>query len=214
MAARAPRSAIFPDRLPPAGRGLRVGLLGGSFDPPHAGHRAISLLALRRLRLDAVWWLVSPGNPLKPPPAADLWRRLAEAAAVADHPRIAVTGIEAALGARYTVATLARLMPRLRNARPIWIMGADNLATFHRWRAWRRIAASLPLAVADRPGASFPALAAPAAHALARFRLTESRAARLAAFLPPAWVFLHGMRLPVSSTALRARDRAGSAPEA
>ncbi len=201
-------------RLPPAAAGQRIGLVGGSFNPAHAAHRAASLLALKRCRLDAVWWLVTPGNPLKDnsrlPPLAE---RIARARAVADDPRIVVTGVEAGLGLRYTHQTLACLAARLPQVRFVWIMGADNLATFHRWQRWRRIAALMPVAVVDRMGARLAPTAAPAAQALARYRLPEAAASRLATARPPAWVFLHGLKSPLSSTWIREQDRALAAPQ-
>ncbi len=158
---------------------------------------------------------MSPGNPLKSAPAAGLGRRLAAAAMVADHPRIVVTGVEAAFGTRFTADTLRRLLPLRPGVRFVWLMGADNLAGFHRWRDWQEIAARLPIAVIDRPGAAFRALAAPAARALTPHRLHEAKAAKLAGQPAPAWVFLHGPRSPESSTALRhapaARPRTGNA---
>jgi nicotinate-nucleotide adenylyltransferase len=195
-----------PQRIsfPNVSEGLRVGLLGGSFNPPHAAHRALSLFALKRLQLDRVWWLVSPGNPLKDTralPALDA--RLVAACAIAAHPAIDVTGIEAALNTRYTVDTIAALRRRFPNVRFVWLMGADNLSQFHRWRDWERIVRQVPLAVIDRPTDSFRALASPAAQALSRYRHSESHAARLADYDAPAWMFLHGMKLPLSSTELR-----------
>ncbi len=190
--------------FPPTADGLRVGLLGGSFNPPHEAHRALSLLALKRLQLDRVWWLVSPGNPLKDTsalPALD--KRLAAAREVADHPAIQVTGIEAAIKTRYTVDTIAALRRRYPSVRFVWLMGADNLAQFHRWRSWQSIARQIPLAVIDRPSDSFRAFASPAAQALSRYRHNESAAARLVEFEAPAWLFLHGMKSPLSSTQLR-----------
>ena len=185
---------------------MRIGLFGGSFDPAHDGHRRVSLEALKRLRLDQVWWLVSPQNPLKPnAPSDDLARRMAAAAVVARHPRIRVTGIEAELGTAYSAETLARLLPRLSGIRPVWMMGADNLASFHRWRDWQRIAATLPIAVFNRPGEALRALAAPAAQTLARFRVEAADAPALAAIPPPAWVFLPSPHIDISSTALRHR---------
>ncbi|KMO40132.1 nicotinate-nucleotide adenylyltransferase [Methylobacterium tarhaniae] len=192
-------------RLPPLAPGLRVGLYGGSFNPAHAGHRHVSRLALRRLALDRMWWLVSPGNPLKDrshlPDAAS---RAAGARAVAQDPRIAVTDFEAALGVRYTVETLSWLTDRHPEIRFVWIMGADSLATFHRWRGWREIAARMPFAVIDRPGYTLRAMASPAARALAASRIDEAAAPTLADRKPPAWLFLHGPRNSLSSTALRA----------
>ncbi|NWG45279.1 MAG: nicotinate-nucleotide adenylyltransferase, partial [Alphaproteobacteria bacterium] len=132
---------------------MRIGLLGGSFNPAHAGHLHLSEIALARLGLHAVWWLVSPRNPLKAPQdLARLEARLASARAMARHPRIKVTDIEARLGTRYTVDTLAVLRRRHPGVRFVWLMGADNMVGFHRWRRWRAIAAALPVAVLARPG--------------------------------------------------------------
>ena len=192
--------------LPPHGRGQRIGLFGGSFNPPHAGHRAVSLLALHRLDLDWIWWLVSPGNPLKDtrelPSIAD---RIAAACQVAAHPRIAVSGIEARIGSPYTydlVATLARRAPTVHF---VWIMGADSFSGFHRWKNWRGIAGTLPLAIVDRPGFTWNAAQTRAATTLRGTRLAEADAGRLATAEPPAYVFLHGPRSGLSSTSLRAR---------
>ncbi|MEX0851675.1 MAG: nicotinate-nucleotide adenylyltransferase [Bauldia sp.] len=196
-------------RLPAFTADLRVGLFGGSFDPPHVGHLAVSLVGLRALGLDQVWWLVSPRNPLKPKaPSSDLGRRIAAAHAIARHPRIRVTGIEAALRTTYTADTLHRLLPRLPGVRCVWMMGADNLATFHRWRGWQAIAAGLPVAVFNRPGQALAALSSPAAHAMRRWRIAEADASELAERRPPAWVFLSSPHVAASSTALRAAGRA------
>jgi nicotinate-nucleotide adenylyltransferase len=188
---------------------MRIGLLGGSFNPPHAAHRAVSLLALRRLALDRVWWLVSPGNPLKDtrglPP---LERRLAAARALARHPRIHVTGVEQALRTRYTIDTVRGLMRRCPGVRFVWVMGVDNFLDFHHWRAWRALLRLLPLAVVDRGGTKLGALAAPAAQAVRGARLPERAARLLPGAKPPAWVFLHGLKSGVSSTTLRAKTRA------
>ncbi len=186
---------------------MRIGLLGGSFNPPHAAHRAISLYAIKRLRLDRVWWLVTPGNPLKDRAGLrDLDQRADAAREMAHDPRIDVSCLEAVIGMRYTVDTIAYLRRRCSGARFVWIMGADNLAQFHRWQNWRRIASEVPIAVIDRPPQSFRALAAPAAQALARYRLPENQAVRLADQGAPAWVFLTGMKLNLSSTGLRNPD--------
>jgi nicotinate-nucleotide adenylyltransferase len=186
---------------------MRIGLLGGSFDPPHAGHRAASLAALRRLRLDQVWWLVAPGNPLKPPPTLPLERRVALSRAVARHPRIAVTSIEAAIGSRYTIETLRWLVARTPGVRFVWLMGADNLADFDRWRDWRGIVATMPIAVIDRPDRPLSLFASPLARHFGHARVRERDAARLVDNRPAAWAFLHGPRLDISSTALRAQTK-------
>jgi nicotinate-nucleotide adenylyltransferase len=187
--------------------GMRIGLLGGSFNPPHDAHRAISLFAIKRLKLDRVWWLVTPGNPLKDHGGlGDIDRRAEAARKVANDPRIDVTCLESVIGTRYTVDTITYLRRRAAGLRFVWIMGADNLAQFHRWQNWRRIASQVPIAVIDRPPQSFRALAAPAAQALARYRLPENQASRLADHPAPAWVFLTGMKLALSSTGLRNPD--------
>ena len=187
--------------------GMRIGLLGGSFNPPHVAHRAISLFAIKRLKLDRVWWLVTPGNPLKDQDGLrDLNERTAAARKMASDPRIDVSCLESVIGTRYTVDTISYLRRRASGLRFVWIMGADNLAQFHRWQNWRRIASEVPIAVIDRPPQSFRALAAPAAQALARYRLPENQAGRLADQRAPAWIFLTGMKLNLSSTGLRNPD--------
>lgn len=188
-------------------KGMRIGLLGGSFNPPHAAHRAVSLFAIKRLKLDRVWWLLTPGNPLKDNGRLHGLAERADAALdVADDPRIDVSCLEAVIGTRYTVDTIIHLRRRVSGVHFVWIMGADNLAQFHRWQNWRRIAAEVPIAVIDRPPQSFRALAAPAAQALARYRLPENQAARLADQHAPAWAFLTGLKLDMSSTGLRNPD--------
>jgi nicotinate-nucleotide adenylyltransferase len=203
MVDKPPRSDLV--RLPPHGPGMRIGIFGGSFDPPHEGHLAVSLTALKVLGLDQVWWLVSPHNPLKPnAPSQDLERRIDAARALARDPRIKVTGVEAALGTKYTAETLRKLKPRLTGVDLVWMMGADNLANFHRWRDWQAIAANIPLAVFNRPGSALPALASPAARTLAGSRIAESHAGALAGIPAPAWVFLSSPHIPLSSTEIRA----------
>ena len=187
--------------------GMRIGLLGGSFNPPHVAHRAISLFAIKRLKLDRVWWLVTPGNPLKDHNGLhDLGERIEAARKMANDPRIDVSCLESVIGTRYTLDTITYLRRRASGVRFVWIMGADNLAQFHRWQNWRRIASEVPIAVIDRPPQSFRALAAPAAPALARYRLPENQAARLTEQGAPAWIFLTGMKLNLSSTGLRNPD--------
>jgi nicotinate-nucleotide adenylyltransferase len=187
---------------------MRIGLFGGTFDPPHWAHRAASILALRRLGLDRVWWLVTPGNPLKDRrDLAPLKMRIAAARGLARHPRIDISAIEAAIGARYTYETVRYLLARCPGVKFVWIMGADNLRSFHRWRNWRRMAALVPIAVIDRLGPSLSATAGTAGLALAGARLPESAAKLLPGRKPPAWIYLHGLKSPLSSTALRAHSR-------
>ena len=186
-------------------RPLRVGLLGGSFNPAHAGHRYISLEAMRRLALDQVWWLVSPQNPLKAAAGmAPLAERLAVGAAVARHPRIRVLPLETRLGTRYTADTIRRLAA-WPDHRFVWLMGADNLAQLPRWRHWRQILAACPVAVFERHPYSYAALAGPAARGFAAARLPEPRARALADSPAPAWVFVRVRPHPASATAIRAR---------
>jgi len=193
--------------VPPHTEGMRIGLLGGSFNPPHQAHRAISRFALTRLQLDRVWWLVTPGNPLKENGNLhELGERMRAAREVADDPRIEVSCLESVIRTRYTIDTINTLRRRFPGLRFVWIMGADNLAQFHRWQDWRRIAAQVPMAVIDRPPQSFRALASPAAQALSRYRLPEHKAALLADRRAPAWVFLTGLKLNLSSTGLRNPD--------
>jgi nicotinate-nucleotide adenylyltransferase len=200
-------SPSLAQTIPLHTNGMRIGLLGGSFNPPHVAHRAISLFAIKRLKLDRVWWLVSPGNPLKDNGALHELDERAEAARqMASDPRIDVSCLESVIGTRYTVDTISYLRRRFSGLRFVWIMGADNLAQFHRWQNWQRIASQMPIAVIDRPPQSFRALAAPAARALARYRVPENEASRLANFHAPAWVFLTGMKMNLSSTGLRNPD--------
>ena len=191
--------------LPSHARGMRIGLFGGTFDPPHAAHRAACLLAMRRIGLDRVWWLVTPGNPLKDTRGlAPLAERLAAARKLARHARIDVTDLEADLGITYTFATISYLIRRCPGVHFVWIMGADNLRSFHRWQRWRDIARLVPIAVIDRLGPSLYSTAGAAGQALAWARLPESAARTLPLRRPPAWIYLHGLKSPLSSTALRA----------
>ena len=201
-AATAP--AGFARLGPVAGPGLRVGLLGGSFDPAHAGHVHVSRWALKALALDRVWWLVSPGNPLKADAPADLSRRLQAAGAIMRHPRVAVTDLEARAGTRYTAATLALLRRRYPGVRFVWLMGADNLRTFHRWDRWEEIMTMVPVAVLARPGEQLRAGLSPAARRFARWRVPQAAAATLPFRRPPAWTLLSGRMLDLSSSELRA----------
>jgi nicotinate-nucleotide adenylyltransferase len=184
--------------------GQRIGLFGGSFNPAHEAHREASLFALRRLGLDRVWWLVTPGNPLKDnadlPPLA---RRMEQAQTVAQSPFIEVTGIEATLGTRFAFDTVTRLRACHPSVRFVFLMGADILAEFHRWKRWRELSSLVPFAVIDRAGWTSRALASPAAQALSAYRMPELSAPVLALQRPPAWTFLHGLKLAQSSTAIR-----------
>ncbi|HHY50875.1 MAG TPA: nicotinate-nucleotide adenylyltransferase [Alphaproteobacteria bacterium] len=190
---------------------MRIGLFGGSFNPVHEGHRLVALQCLRRLGLDALWILVSPGNPLKDhAELAPLAERVAAVRALIDHPRVRVTAIEAAHGFRYTYETLRYLRRACEGVRFVWIMGADSLNDFHRWEHWQEIAATVPLAVYARPGVNFRATVSPAARALGEHRIPEDQAETLADRAPPAWVYLHGLMSAQSSTAIRAARPAPS----
>ena len=189
-------------------RGLRIGLLGGSFNPAHEGHRHISLFALQRLRLDAVWWLVSPQNPLKSIDGmASFDDRFASAKEVAQHPRIVVSDIESRIGTRYTADTLRALHHRHSRHRFVWIMGADNLIQLSRWRNWTAIVKMVPIAVFARPGYSQRSLFSTAAHRYRRNRLPVHAATGLADRKTPAWVFMHTPLHPASATEIRASRR-------
>jgi nicotinate-nucleotide adenylyltransferase len=193
--------------LPRHATGLRIGLFGGSFNPPHAGHRLVTLTALHRLKLDRVWWIVTPGNPLKdtrrlPPLAA----RMAACRRLMPEPMVDITGFEARIGTRYTLDTLRYLRRRCPNVRFVWIMGADNLIQFHRWQGWREIARLMPIAVVDRPGATLRATASRTAQALSQARVSERSLLCQSALKPaqrPRWTFIHGPRSTLSSTILR-----------
>lgn len=184
-----------------------VGLLGGSFNPAHGGHRRISLFALEALGLDEVWWLVSPGNPLKPKAGmAPLAARLASAARQARGTRIVPTVIERDLGTVYTVDTLRALRRRYPKLRFVWLMGSDNLAQLHRWRDWRGIARTMPIAVIARPGYDGRAAASPAAAWLGRYRRSAASLKHRAGWSAPALIHLRFDPDPRSATAIRRAD--------
>ena len=199
-------SRVLTPRLPPHSPGMAIGLYGGSFNPPHAAHRMVAETALEKLGLDRLWALVTPGNPLKDnralPPAAT---RMAAARALFDDPRIVVTDVEAGIGAARSFEVLRHLKARAPDVRFVWIIGADNLVSLHGWGRWRELAGLAPIAVIDRPGGTFAPLSSRAGSVLRRARIDERDAAGLAHMDPPAWVFLHGRRLDLSSTALRGR---------
>ncbi|KZX93973.1 MULTISPECIES: nicotinate-nucleotide adenylyltransferase [unclassified Sulfitobacter] len=189
---------------PLTGPGQVVGLLGGSFDPAHEGHAHITREALKRFGLDRVWWLVSPGNPLKPKGPAPLERRMARARLVMDHPRVDVTDIEARLDTRYTAETLARLCALYPDVRFVWLMGADNLAQFHLWQDWRAIMEAVPVGVLARPGQRISARMSRASALYARYRIPGSQSQLLAQAKAPAWCFVNVAMTDASSTAIRA----------
>lgn len=193
-------------QIPPAAPGQVIGLLGGSFDPPHAGHLHITREALKRFGLDRVWWLVSPGNPLKSEGPADMARRItAGRELVAGDPRIVVSDIEARLGTRYTARTLEALQGLYPQARFVWLMGADNLAQFHRWQDWRWIIESFPVGVLARPGMRGAAREAPAARAYERYRLRGRQSRLLGQYGAPCWCLVNVPMRAISSSAIRAR---------
>ena len=188
-------------------RATRIGLLGGSFNPAHGGHRRISLFAREALGLDEVWWLVSPGNPLKPRAGmAPLSARLASAQAMAKRAPIRATAIESQLGTRYTVDTLKAITRRYPRNQFIWLMGADNLAQFHRWRQWRDIARTMPIAVIARPGYDPQAVASPAMAWLRRYRMAPHSLANRGDWRAPALVLLRFDPDSRSATAIRRAD--------
>lgn len=189
--------------LPVAHHGQRIGLLGGSFDPPHAGHVHITRAALKRFRLDQVWWLVSPGNPLKTQGPAPLAQRMAACEALIDTPRVRVTDIEARMGTRYTAETLTALFHRYPGTRFVWLMGADNLAQFHAWERWNWIMQNVPVGVIARPGERVAARMSKAAKRYARFRLSGRQSRLLADCEPPVWCFINVPMVDISSTQIR-----------
>lgn len=190
--------------LPVAPPGSRIGILGGSFDPAHAGHVHITEAALNRFDLDRVWWLVSPGNPLKAQGPQPLEQRMAAARGMIRHPRVEVTGIEAQLGSRMTADTIAALQRLYPTVRFVWLMGADNLVQFDRWDRWREIAAHVPIGVIARPGWRMSARFSRAARILWRDRVPDARIRDLADYPPPAWAMINVPLNKLSSTQIRA----------
>jgi nicotinate-nucleotide adenylyltransferase len=180
-----------------------IGLLGGSFDPAHRGHAHITREAVKRFGLDRVWWLVSPGNPLKARGPAPLDKRMARARAVMQHPRVEITDIEAQLGTRYTAQTLARMQQLYPQVRFVWLMGADNLAQLHLWQDWQQIMGSVPVGVLARPGQRISARMSRAAALYARYRIAGRHSQLLRHARAPAWCFVNVPMVDVSSTALR-----------
>lgn len=191
-------------RMPFVEKGMAVGLFGGSFNPPHAGHALVAEIAIRRLKLDQLWWIVTPGNPLKDArELAPLSERLAQCEALVHDPRVKVTAFEAAHHIRYTADTLALIKARNPGVHFVWIMGADSLADFHRWQRWRQIATTFPIAVIDRPGSTLAFLSSRMAKTFDYARIDEDDAPILTRSRAPAWTFIHGPRSLLSSTAIR-----------
>ena len=196
--------------MPRTEKGMSVGLFGGSFNPPHGGHVLLAEIALRRLELDQLWWIVTPGNPLKDTrELAPLADRLAACEALAEDPRIRVTAFEAGHKVRYTADTLALVSARNPGVNFVWLMGADNLKNFDKWQRWRQIAMTYPIAVIDRPGSTLSFLSSKFAKTFDYARQDEDDAQALSRHKAPAWTFIHGPRSSLSSTAIRkARSQA------
>lgn len=190
--------------LPMGVSGQSIGLFGGSFDPPHSGHLHISREALKLFGLDRLWWLVSPGNPLKSSGPAPLEQRLAAARTLVDHPRIVVSDLEARLGTRVTADTIAALRAIYPGARFVWIMGADNLAQFHLWLDWRYIIETVPVGVLARPGDRISARMSRVARIYRQYRISGRASHLLARADAPAWCFVNVPMIDLSSTAIRA----------
>jgi len=190
--------------MPHVEKGMRVGLFGGSFNPPHQGHVLVAEIALRRLGLDQLWWMVTPGNPLKNHgELAALEERVELSRKIAPGPKVKVTAFEAAHALHYTAQTLEFVKLRNPGVRFVWVMGADNLKYFHLWQNWRGIAETFPIAVIDRPGSTLAYLSSKMAKAYDHARVDEDDAAVLPFLKAPAWTFIHGPRSPLSSSAIR-----------
>lgn len=196
---------MFRSDIPYARPGQVIGLFGGSFDPPHQGHVHVTLEAMKAFGLDRVWWLVSPGNPLKQRGPAPLSRRAEAARAVMQHPKVEVTDIEALTGTRATADTLAALQRLYPQVKFVWLMGADNLAQFHRWKDWRLIMDSVPVGVVARPGDRISARMSPAARVYAKYRIDGQARHLLGRAQAPAWCFVNVPMVDLSSTEIRTR---------
>lgn len=191
--------------FPIARPGMAIGLLGGSFDPAHAGHAHITREAMKRFGLDRVWWLVSPGNPLKAQGPASLDRRMAQARAVMRHPKVEISDFEARTGTRYTAETLGNLLRLYPGVRFVWLMGADNLAQFDRWERWDWIMDHVAVGVIARPGSGMSARLSKAAQRYAQARIPAEQARRLPWAAPPAWCYVNVPMSDLSSSDIRAR---------
>lgn len=202
------RSRLYPFKLPPSTKGMTIGLYGGSFNPPHDGHRHVATMALKRLQLDRLWCLVTPGNPLKDTNnLPSINQRMTATSRLMDHPAIDVTGFEQQAKTRFTAETLDWLITKRPEIRFVWVMGADNLRLFHKWQRWKDIFHQIPIAIIDRPGYSLSPLSATAAQHFAKARLDEENAKMLAYYKSPVWTFLHGPRSDLSSSDIRSATR-------
>jgi nicotinate-nucleotide adenylyltransferase len=191
-------------RFPATASGMTIGLFGGSFNPPHDGHRLVAEIALKRLGLDQLWWMVTPGNPLKSTSELlPLAKRIELSEAIAPGPRVKVTAFEAAYKVRFTADSVALVKAHHRNVNFIWVMGADNLKSFHHWQSWRHIAEMLPIAIIDRPGSTLSYVSSKMALTYDYARVDEDDAVSLAHLKPPAWTLIHGPRSTLSSSAIR-----------
>lgn len=190
--------------FPLAFSGQKIGLLGGSFDPPHRGHVEITSEALQRFGLDQVWWLVTPGNPLKAHGPAPVAERIAKAHAIIAHPRVRITALECHLGTRYTAQTLRKLTALYHGVHFTWIMGADNMVSLHRWDDWETIMQTVPVGVLARPGSTLRAGLSRAARIYPEARLPEAQSHRLGGMSAPAWCLVHMPLNKMSSSAIRA----------
>jgi nicotinate-nucleotide adenylyltransferase len=191
--------------FPIATKGMVIGLLGGSFDPAHEGHAHLTREALKRFGLDRVWWLVSPGNPLKARQPAPMADRLAQARVVMDHPQVEITDIEAHLGTRYTAHTVEALIALYPGVHFVWLMGADNLLQFDKWDRWRDIMRMVPIGVLARPGSGIGARISKAAKIFWQARLPNATSQRLGQGPAPRWCFLNMPMRKASSSDIRAR---------
>ncbi|WP_273790637.1 MULTISPECIES: nicotinate-nucleotide adenylyltransferase [unclassified Bartonella] len=190
--------------MPHVERSNVVGLFGGSFNPPHAGHLLVAKIAIRRLHLDQLWWMITPGNPLKDcTQLPSLEERMQLSFKLIDHPKIRLTGFEQAIGSKVSVDTIFHILTHYSGVNFVWIMGADSFATIHQWYRWHDIVSMLPIAIIDRPLGNRSALSSPMAHIYRRFRLDERESKRLPFIKPPVWTYLHGPLSFQSSTNLR-----------
>ncbi|EJF96301.1 nicotinate-nucleotide adenylyltransferase [Bartonella taylorii] len=193
--------------MPHVERSNVVGLFGGSFNPPHAGHLLVAKIAIRRLRLDQLWWMVTPKNPLKDcTNLLSLEERMGLSVELIDHPKIRVTGFEQAIGSKVSVDTVSHILAHYRGVRFVWVIGADSFASIHHWYRWHDIISMLPIAIIDRPFMHTSALSSPMAHVYRSFRLDERESIRLPFMKPPAWTYLHGPLSFQSSTNLRLKE--------